>query len=63
MPLSFALKSPYDSNGVESGVPGVTAGKFTVSHYCFVIKGLQWSINRSDAAGLAGQYGDMPLSV
>jgi hypothetical protein len=45
------------------GVAGVTAGKFTVSYNCFVIKWLQWPINRGDAAGLAVQYGGMPISV
>jgi len=45
------------------GVPGVTAGKFTVSHNCFVIKCLRWSINRCDAASFAVQYGDIPASM
>jgi hypothetical protein len=59
--LCLATIEQLENN--QDGVPGVTAGKFTVSHSYFVIKGLQWPINRSDAAGLAGQYGDMPLSV
>ena len=45
------------------GVPGVTAGKFTVSSNRFIIKWLQWPINRCDAAGFAAQYDDIPLSV
>jgi hypothetical protein len=47
----------------QAGVPGVTAGKFTVSHNCLVIKWLRWPINQCDAAGFAVQYGDIPLSV
>jgi hypothetical protein len=57
--LSYILQS----QNVQYGVPGVTAGKFTVSHNCLVIKWLRWPINRCDAAGFAVQYGDIPLSV